>query len=810
MNGSVEPASPATTGLQVRSRSAFVRDSVELLSSMRFAISVLTVIAIASVIGTVIQQNQPPINYLNQFGPFWAELFKAVGLTALYTTGWFYVLLTFLVISTTLCIIRNAPRFLRDMRDMRDRVRENSLRAFHHRIEGEGALAPTEIVRRAVALLRARGFKAVVREGQPPVGGSYAASAAGAPEGGGAEAGSIQAGPVVPGQTFLIAAKAGSANRLGYIAAHAAIVVMAVGYLLDTNLPIRMQMWFSGKAPIQSATTVSEVPASARFGPANLSFRGDVLIPEGEASDVAVVPYRDALFLQDLPFSIALKKFSVAYYPTGMPREFKSEVVVTDKDTGAQREAEIKVNEPLIHRGTAIYQSSFEDGGSRLKLVGWPMRGARAYTFDFAGEVGQSAKLGRSGAADTDAYQVEFSGFRAINVENLADGGEDAADTEKRFQDHVAAVVSSTTRGDKSKNLHNVGPSVQYKLRDKAGQAREFSNYMLPIELEGRRWFLAGVRDTPGEPFRYLRIPADDDMTVREFMRLRAAVQDPELRRAAAERFATRSFGQAGGGDAQLRAPLQASAERALEAFARQGFQSVADFIQHNVPEAEREKAAGVFIKILDGGMWELWQLARERDKLAPSPADREHGEWLSAAVRAVSDAAFYNAPVLLMLDSFEQRQASVFQVTRAPGKNIVYLGCLLLVIGVFSMFYIRERRVWCWVAPGANGGGRLLMAMSATRRSLDFEREFATLSGQLAGATGIAAHPAEGVHRVGSAGDAASVAGAASAGETGSAAGDAAPAPAASPAAPSDGTAGAVNPAGGNRAGAESADGKH
>ena len=722
MNGSVEPDSPGTTGLQIRSRSAILREIVELLSSMRFAISVLSIIAIASVVGTVVQQNQPPINYLNQFGPFWSELFRAIGLNSLYTTGWFYVLLTFLVTSTSLCIVRNAPRFVRDMRDMRDRVREGSLRAFHHHIEGESAHAPAEVARRAAGLLRARGFKAVVREGRPPV----------SPH-----------DDEVPTHSFLIAAKAGSANRLGYIAAHSAIVVMAVGYLLDTNLPIRMQMWFGGKAPIAAATTVNSVPPSARFGPANLSFRGDVLIPEGESSDVAVVPYRDALFLQDLPFSIALKKFSVAYYPTGMPREFKSAVVVTDKASGATREAEIKVNEPLIVDGVAIYQSSFEDGGSKLKLVGWPMRGPRAYHFDFAGEIGQSARLGRDGAADGDAFQVEFSGFRAINVENLAEGDDDAATREQAFQDHVAAVVSSTTRGDSKKKLHNVGPSVQYKLRDKSGQAREFSNYMLPIELDGRQWFLAGVRDNPGESFRYLRVPADDAMGVSEFMRLRAAIQDPELRREAAKRFATRSFGQSGSTDAQLRDPLQASAERALGAFAQQGFQAVADFIQRSVPEAEREKAAQVFIKILDGAMWDLWQLARERDSLKPVEADRPHGEWLSAAVRAASDAALYNAPVLLMLDSYEQRQASVFQVTRAPGKNIVYLGCLLLVVGIFSMFYIRERRVWCWISPGVAGGGRLLMAMSAQRRTLDFERDFAKLSDQLAAATGVAVQPA-------------------------------------------------------------------
>ncbi|NBO11144.1 MAG: hypothetical protein EBV25_06305, partial [Methylophilaceae bacterium] len=39
----------------------------ELLSSMRFAVSVLTVLAIASIIGTVLKQNEPYANYIIQF-----------------------------------------------------------------------------------------------------------------------------------------------------------------------------------------------------------------------------------------------------------------------------------------------------------------------------------------------------------------------------------------------------------------------------------------------------------------------------------------------------------------------------------------------------------------------------------------------------------------------------------------------------------------------------------------------------------------------------------------------------------------------
>ena len=69
-----------------------VRGLLELLSSMRFAIALLTVISIASVIGTVLKQGEPVGNYVNQFGPFWAQLFLAVHLNAVYSAGWFLLI----------------------------------------------------------------------------------------------------------------------------------------------------------------------------------------------------------------------------------------------------------------------------------------------------------------------------------------------------------------------------------------------------------------------------------------------------------------------------------------------------------------------------------------------------------------------------------------------------------------------------------------------------------------------------------------------------------------------------------------------
>ena len=102
----------------------------------------------------------------------------------------------------------------------------------------------------------------------------------------------------------------------------------------------------------------------------------------------------------------------------------------------------------------------------------------------------------------------------------------------------------------------------------------------------------------------------------------------------------------------------------------------------------------------------------------------QEAEEWLQLALLAFANLPDYPSPVFMTLSNFDHIQASVFQVTRSPGKSTVYLGSLFLVIGVFSMFYIRDRRVWVWLRPRENGTD-VLAAMTSLRRNLDFNQEF-------------------------------------------------------------------------------------
>ena len=160
-------------------------------------------------------------------------------------------------------------------------------------------------------------------------------------------------------------------------------------------------------------------------------------------------------------------------------------------------------------------------------------------------------------------------------------------------------------------------------------------------------------------------------------------------------------------------------------------------FIEQVVPADQREHTSATLIRILNGSLFELYEMTRAQAGLPEVKGNQpEVQAFMTRSVLALSDSMLYPVPVVLALDSFDQKQASVFQVTRTPGRNVVYLGCIWLIIGVFAMLYIRERRLWIWLQDDGQGGTRVRMALSATRQTLDTDHEFDKLRQATLGAT--------------------------------------------------------------------------
>lgn len=699
---------PAPAGPPARELPPSLRGALELLSSMRFAIALLTVICIASVIGTVLKQHEPAVNYVNQFGPFWAQLFLAIKLNAVYSAPWFLLILAFLVVSTSLCIARNTPKILADLKAFKENIREQSLQAFHHKAEATVAGAPGAAAQRIGQALAQGGWKVKLQ----------------------------QRGD----SGWMVAAKAGGMNKLGYLAAHSAIVLVCLGGLLDGDLIVRAQMWWGGKLPYSGGGMLSDVPAQHRLPATNPTFRGNLMVAEGTQSGTAILSQSDGVLLQELPFSVELKKFIVEHYSTGMPKLFASEIVIHDRATGAQVPARVEVNHPAHYKGIEIYQSSFDDGGSRVKLKSVAMDGTPK-TFEVEGVIGSSTELTRGQQSGAEKMTLEYTGLRVFNVENLAASTQGGTDVRKvDLREALDARLGAANKTVTKKELRNVGPSITYKLRDAAGQAREFHNYMLPLELgDGVPVFLFGTRDTPADNFRYLRVPADENGSLDGFFRLRAALGDATRREQAVRSYARQAVDPA---RPELADQLSASTNRALSLFAGAeaapgkasgGLQAVSEFLEANVAEGERERAGEVLVRILNGALFELAQQARERAGLKPLPRDEKTQAFMMQSVLALSDLFAYPAPVAFELKEFQQVQASVFQVTRSPGKTIVYLGCTLLILGIFAMLYVRERRVWVWLSP-AGAGSQARMALSSNRKLMEVDREFDHLRQRLLG----------------------------------------------------------------------------
>jgi len=214
----------STQGLELNTGSRTMRATVELLSSMRFSISLLTLICIASVIGTVLKQHEPLSNYVNQFGPFWAEVFSRASLYNVYSAWWFLTILGFLVVSTSLCVARNTPKIFADLKSYKENIRAQSLQAFGHRAQAELAESPEAAARRLGQLLATGGWKVKLQQRESATGGGW-----------------------------MLAAKAGAANKLGYIAAHSAIVLVCLGGLLDGDLIVRARCCSMARRPTKGA-----------------------------------------------------------------------------------------------------------------------------------------------------------------------------------------------------------------------------------------------------------------------------------------------------------------------------------------------------------------------------------------------------------------------------------------------------------------------------------------------------------------------------------------------------------------------------
>ena len=263
----------------------------DFFASVKLALVLISLLALTSIIGTVIQQGRPPGYYLLAYGPTLAGFFQALELTNMYQSWWFISLLLLFAVNLAICSLDRLPRVWRLV--TRDHLATDPARLTRMPLRTELALpaAPVEAAGPVAEGLAAAGWQSRRREREEGV---------------------------------LLFAQKGAWSRLGAYVIHLGILLILAGALVG-----------------------------AVFG-----YKGTVMFPEGvtidrvfEGSTERTIP---------LDFQLHLENFAISYYPNGMVREFRSDVVLLDPELDGPLETDIRVNHPLKHRGVTFYQASYQ------------------------------------------------------------------------------------------------------------------------------------------------------------------------------------------------------------------------------------------------------------------------------------------------------------------------------------------------------------------------------------------------------------------------------------------------------------------
>jgi cytochrome c biogenesis protein len=266
-------------------------------AALKLAIVLLLLLAVTSIIGTIIEQNVEPAKNIQllskMFGveaaPTIYNIFAKLGFMDMYHSWWYTTLLTLFALNLTICSLERLPKTWKLVKKSLTPLSENAMKSMP--IKKETTIKTNLSIAKDEILNALRASRYNVFEAN--------------------DEGGIQ-----------LYTEKGNYTRLGVYVVHCSILLILAGAIIGT-----------------------------RFG-----FDGFLNLPEGGASSYAYTRSGDPV---PLGFTIKCNWYDTQYYAgTDTPREFQSELVIFE-DGREVLKKQIEVNNPLKYKGFTFYQSSY-------------------------------------------------------------------------------------------------------------------------------------------------------------------------------------------------------------------------------------------------------------------------------------------------------------------------------------------------------------------------------------------------------------------------------------------------------------------
>jgi cytochrome c biogenesis protein len=270
----------------------------DLFRSLKLTISLLILLAILSILGTLVKQNAPSAEYIQRYGMGLYEVLNFFNLFDMYHSWWFSLILLLLVINLITCSLHRFPGLWRQI------FRES---------DSEGL---KDSMFNTLPYVEKVSYPGLNKEGTE---------------------GNIhshlkkwfkKSKRIETESTITLFSDKGKFSRVGVPITHLSILIILVGGLIGSI-----------------------------YG-----FKGFVNILEGEAVDQIYLRVKDEEIKKPLLFSVRCDDFKITYYDLQRSekyvKEYSSQLTILENGKEVLKKT-VLVNHPLHYKGLAFYQSSY-------------------------------------------------------------------------------------------------------------------------------------------------------------------------------------------------------------------------------------------------------------------------------------------------------------------------------------------------------------------------------------------------------------------------------------------------------------------
>ena len=136
----------------------------QFFASVKLALVTLALIAVTSIIGTIIPQKESAQFYVGKYGPEMAQLFQVFDIPDMYNSWWFLALLFLLSFNLVICSIDRFPAVWKQIKADGLQQSEERIRKMTNRHSWSSQLSPPETRDQLIQKLQQKGWK--TRQGQ--------------------------------------------------------------------------------------------------------------------------------------------------------------------------------------------------------------------------------------------------------------------------------------------------------------------------------------------------------------------------------------------------------------------------------------------------------------------------------------------------------------------------------------------------------------------------------------------------------------------------------------------------------------------